>query len=313
MSSNIPPNSPPIPGGNGLNPQAMWMPYSFVQFDGSFNNNPSNNRISQPQGMSAYGGVIFQQPFQPPQLQNDPNRPNSEMMPQFPLISSPPPPANITNTGNAVMSPNQVSAPLINPISENVMLLDQNSVPSRNTIHPPENLQLRDSQILSRNSMICSPPLPRHQSPPPNDASGQQFQPVFQPMLVGWQPVQHPGLINNPQQPNQPAQQGVPDVIGYQSQISNIPPVNISPYEFQHFPPDVIPGPQAGPQDQHSYINNEGSGNLEQPTYANDGAVRAHSVQPAPAHEEPSYINETSEDAKRNSRGLSLPPVILKM
>ena len=96
MSSNIPPNSPPIPGGNGLNPQAMWMPYSFVQFDGSFNSNPSNNRISQPQGMSAYGGVIFQQPFQPPQLQNDPNRPNSEMMPQFPLISSPPPPANIT-------------------------------------------------------------------------------------------------------------------------------------------------------------------------------------------------------------------------
>ena len=95
MSSNIPPNSPPAPVDNGPGPQPMWMPYGFVQFDGNFNRNTGNTQMSQPQGMSAYGGVIFQQPFQSAQIQNDPNRPNSLMIPpSYPLISSPPPPSN---------------------------------------------------------------------------------------------------------------------------------------------------------------------------------------------------------------------------
>ena len=106
MSSNIPQNSPPAPVDNGSGPQPMWMPYGFVQFDGNFNNNAGNNQISQPQGMSAYGGVIFQQPFQSPQIPNDPNRPNSLMIPPpYPLISSPPPTVNFPN-GVALMTLN---------------------------------------------------------------------------------------------------------------------------------------------------------------------------------------------------------------
>ena len=102
MTSNIPLNDPSIPVDNATGcPQAMWMPYGFVQFDGSAANNVSNNRIQQPSGMSAYGGVIFQQPFQPPQAPpNDLNRPNSVMIPPFPMISSPPPPLEYPNGGN---------------------------------------------------------------------------------------------------------------------------------------------------------------------------------------------------------------------
>ena len=308
MSSNIPPNSPPIPVENGACPPTMWMPYGFVQFDGNFNNNPGSNQIAQPQGMSPYGGVIFQQPLQSPQLQNDPNRQNAAMIPSYPLISSPPPPANFPNPGNSVINQNPVSSPLMSPIPavpESVMFIDQNSAPTRNTIHLPDNAALRDSQLMSRNSMISSPQLARQLSPPPVDASGQQLQPVFQPMLVGWQPVQQPGLNPNQQHANQASQQGIPDVIGYQQQIPNAPPMNISHNEFQHFPPDVVPGQQ----DLSSYVN-ESENKLEQPTYSNDGAARAQSVQPTTSQEEPTYMNETSEDSKRSSRGLSLPPVI---
>ena len=126
MSSNIPPNCPPVPVENGPGPQPMWMPYGFVQFDGNFNNNTGNNQISQPQGMSAYGGVIFQQPFQSPQIQNDPNRPNSLMIPPpYPIMSSPPPPANFPNGGNELINPNQVPVPLIYPAPENNLIPDE--------------------------------------------------------------------------------------------------------------------------------------------------------------------------------------------
>ena len=306
MSSNIPPNSPPAPVDNGPGPQPMWMPYGFVQFDGNFNSNTGNNQMSQPQGMSAYGGVIFQQPFQSAQIQNDPNRPNSLMIPPpYPLISSPPPPANFPNAGNELINPNQVPVPLVYPAPENNLISDQSAAPTRNSIHPADNLIPHESQIIARNSMISSP-LNRHRSPPPTDSSGQQFQPVFQPMLVGWQPVQQQGLNASVQQVNQAAQQRIPDVIGYQSQIPDVSPSNISPYEFQHFPPDVVPGQQ----DQPSYVNDNENNQLGQPTYSNDGAARAHSVQPTLRQEEPTYMNDTAEDSKRNSRGLSLPPVI---
>ena len=364
MSSNDPSNIPHVIQENpamGSPPQAVWMPYGFVQFDGTAdaaNSSGGGNPLLHAQGVSPYSSVIFQQPFHlPAQVsQNDPNLPGPVIIPPFPLISSPPPqsnfprdsginrnsslpqldachqgimlspqiPMNVQNQES--ISPNiarnsMIISPPPPPIIQNPMNMQNQESPSHNIarnsmlmsppppiIQNPINMQGQESasRNIARNSMIMSPPPP---IPPVNDNSGQQFQPVFQPMLIGWQSLQQPPMSSNFIQPNGVSQQQiVPDVIGYQCQMDNTSLQNNSISTrggFQQFPPDVIPGQQ---QDQQANDYTISEQQQHQPMYANDASGRAQSVLPTSKQEEPSYMND--DDIKRNSRGISMPPLL---
>ena len=96
---------------------------------------------------------------------------------------------------NVMINSNAVLPPAIQPVPENILMSDH--IPSMINSSSNELENARDSQFISRNSMITSSQPPRQQSPTRTQGNEQQFQPVFQPMLVGWQPVLQQGFSSN--------------------------------------------------------------------------------------------------------------------